>query len=117
LSMNSFSREVIREIDSITNSVLPKVKDRKEEFLKYEGDYIDEKGKICSINQKGNILYYVWNGNDQRNFFPLYRDADDYFTSLPMNILFIKNETGIVTKAWCRFRGQSFWVTKMKPNK
>jgi hypothetical protein len=93
------------------------VKDRKEEFLKYEGDYIDEKGKICSINLKGNILYYVWNGNDQRNFFPLYRDADDYFTSLPMNILFIKNETGIVTKAWCRFRGQSFWVTKMEPNK
>ncbi len=114
LSINAFSKEVIREIDSIANSSLPKVKDQKEEFLKYEGEYIDEKGKKCSINQKDNILYYVWNGNDQRNFFPLYRDADDYFTSLPMNILFIKDDAGTVTKAWCRFRGQSFWLSKKK---
>jgi creatinine amidohydrolase len=113
-SLNAFTKEVIREIDSISNSVLPKVKDRKEDFLKYEGEYIDDKGIICSISHKGNILYYVWNGNDQRNFFPLYRDADDYFTSLPMNILFIKDDAGVVTKAWCRFRGQSFWVYKKK---
>ena len=114
LSINAFSKEVIREIDSITNSVLPVVRDRKKEFMKYEGDYIDDKGLICSISQKDNSLYFIWNGRDQRNFFPLYRDADDYFTSLPMNILFIKDDAGMFTKAWCRYRGQSFWVTKTK---
>ena len=113
-SINAFAKEVIREVDSISNSALPIVKDRKDEFIKYEGDYTDEKGQILSVNQKENRLYYVWNGRDQRNFFPLYRDADDYFTSLPMNLLFIKNETGIVIKAWCRFRGESFWVSKIK---
>jgi len=114
-SINAFAKEIIREVDSISISALPIVKDRKDEFIKYEGDYIDEKGQILSVNQKENRLYYVWNGRDQRKFFPLYRDAEDYFTSLPMNILFIKNETGQVTKAWCRFRGESFWVSKMKP--
>lgn len=111
-SINAFAKEVIREVDSISISALPLVKDRKEEFKKYEGDYIDEKGRTCSIYQKGNRLNFIWNGRDLSNFFPLYRDAEDYFTSLPMNMLFIKNEDGKVVKAWCRYRGESIWFTK-----
>jgi creatinine amidohydrolase len=114
LSLNAFTKEVIREIDSISTAALPVAKNRTTEFRKYEGDYVNDKGIICSISQKDNRLHFIWNGRDQRNFFPLYRDADDYFTSLPMNILFIKDEAGVVTKAWCRFRGESFWLNKMK---
>lgn len=115
LSMNAFTREVIREIDSITSAALPVFKDRKEAYKQYEGDYISDKGLTCSISMEGNKLIYIWNGRDQRNFFPLYADAEDYFTSLPLNILFIKNEKGEVAKAWCRFRGQSFWLVKKNP--
>jgi creatinine amidohydrolase len=29
-----------------------------------------------------------------------------------LNLLFVKNERNEVTKAWCQYRGESFWVTK-----
>jgi hypothetical protein len=31
---------------------------------------------------------------------------------MAMNILFVKNEKGETKKAWCQFRGESFWVIK-----
>ncbi|HEV8079772.1 MAG TPA: creatininase family protein [Chitinophagaceae bacterium] len=112
--MDAFTKEVIKEIDSITTCTLPQVKDRSTEYKKYEGTYTDTSGKKLIINQKDNILYYIWNGRDGRNFFHLYRDGEDFFSSIAFNILFVKNENGEVIKAWCQYRGTSFWVTKMK---
>ncbi len=113
-NMISFAKVLVSEIDSISTCPLPMMKDRAIEYAAYEGSYIDNSGKQLAINQKNNILYFVWNGQDTRNFFHLYKDAPDYFSSMNLNILFIKNEIGEVTKAWCQFRGETFWVTKMK---
>lgn len=113
----SFANELIKEIDSVTNCVLPVAKDRTTEYNSFEGSYTDATGKKLTINQKNNTLYFVWDGRDARNFFHLYKDASDYFSSIAMNILFIRNEKGSSTgsevqKAWCQYRGESFWVTK-----
>jgi creatinine amidohydrolase len=108
----AFANELIREIDSVTNCALPVAKDRTAEFTVYEGSYIDDSGKKLVISQKNNTLYFVWDGRGASNFFHLYKDAPDYFSSMALNILFIKNEKGITEKAWCQFRGESFWVTK-----
>lgn len=110
----SFANELIHEIDSIATCTLPKIKDNSTEFAAYEGTFADNTGKQLLINQKDNVLYFVWNGRDTRTFFHLYKDAPDYFSSMNMNILFVKNDAGEVNKAWCQFRGESFWVTKMK---
>ncbi len=114
LSMNAYTREVIKDIDSITACALPKIKERGNEYQKYEGTYLDTSGKKLVINQKGNLLYFVWNGRDLRNFINLHRDAEDLFSSLLMNILFVKNENGEIIKAYCQGRGEYFWVTKLK---
>lgn len=100
----SFANELIKEIDSVTTCALPVVKDRIVEYSAYEGSYADGAGKKLVITQKNNILYFIWDG----------RDAPDYFSSMAMNILFVRNETGLVEKAWCQFRGESFWVAKEK---
>lgn len=110
--MAAFAKELIRELDSISVCALPAVKDRSTEYALYEGTYSDSSGGKLVISQKNNKLYFVWNGRDTRNFFHLYKDAPDFFTSMNMNLLFVKNEDGVVTKAWCQFRGESFWVTK-----
>jgi creatinine amidohydrolase len=112
--MAAFAKELIREIDSVSVCGLPIVKDRSNEYATYEGSYVAHLGKKLVINQKDNQLYFVWDGRDTRNFFHLYKDAPDFFSSMNMNILFVKNESGEVTKAWCQFRGESFWVTKSK---
>jgi len=113
-SMAAFAKELIREIDSITICPLPPIKNRKNEYAAYEGTYLDESGKELIVNQKENKLYFIWNGRDTRNFFHLYKDAPDFFSSMNMNILFVKNEKGEIAKAWCQFRGENFWVTKSK---
>lgn len=110
----AFANELIREIDSVTNCSLPVAKDRTVEYTAFEGSYTDGSGKKLIINQKNNTLYFVWDGRDGRSFFHLYKDAPDYFSSMSMNILFIKNEKGMVEKAWCQYRGESFWVVKEK---
>ena len=90
----------------------PIVKNRTTEYAGFEGSYNDAAGKKLTINQKNNSLYFVWDGRDARNFFHLYKDAPDYFSSMAMNILFIRNEKGTIEKAWCQYRGESFWVTR-----
>jgi creatinine amidohydrolase len=113
----SFANELIKEIDSVTNCTLPVAKDRTAEYLSLEGIYTDAAGKKLIISQKDNTLYFVWDGRDVRSFFHLYKDAPDYFSSMAMNILFVRNEKGssansAVEKAWCQYRGESFWVVK-----
>jgi creatinine amidohydrolase len=112
--LDAFTKEVIKEIDSITTCPLPQVKDRSTEYKKYEGIYTDTSGKKLIINQKDNLLYYRWDGRDFRNFFHLYRDGEDFFTSPAINTLFVKNDNGEVIKAWCQLKGTNFWVTRMK---
>jgi creatinine amidohydrolase len=107
-----FANELVKEIDSITSCALPVAKDRTTEYSLLEGSYTNVAGRKLVISQKNNTLYFVWDGRDARNFFHLYKDAPDYFSSMGMNILFVKNETGIVEKAWCQYRGESFWVIK-----
>jgi creatinine amidohydrolase len=110
--LKAFADELIKEIDSITNCALPVAKDRTAEYNLLEGSYTDASGKKLVISQKSNTLYFVWDGRDARNFFHLYKDAPDYFSSMGLNILFVKNDKGRVVKAWCQLRGESFWVTK-----
>jgi hypothetical protein len=112
--MASFANELIKEIDSVTHCVLPIAKDRTAEYSLLEGSYSDASEKKLVISQKNNTLYFVWDGRDTRHFFHLYKDAPDYFSSMGLNILFVKNETGVVERAWCQLRGESFWVTKNK---
>lgn len=112
--LKAFADELIKEIDSVTNCALPVAKDRKAEYSLLEGSYTDVSGKKLLISQKNNTLYFVWDGRDARNFFHLYKDAPDYYSSMPMNILFVRDEDGKVKKAWCQYRGESFWVIKDK---
>jgi creatinine amidohydrolase len=112
--LKAFANELIKEIDSVTNCALPVAKDRTAEYNLLEGTYTDVAGKKLVISQKNNTLYFIWDGRDARNFFHLYKDAPDYFSSMSLNILFVKSETGVVEKAWCQLRGESFWVTKDK---
>ena len=113
-NMLAFSKELIREIDSITTCAIPVAVNRNMEYAFLEGSYIDGSGKKLVVNQKDNILYFVWNERDTRNFFHLYKDAADYFSSMNMNILFVRNEKGVVEKAWCQYRGDNFWVSRVK---
>ena len=113
-SLKFFAGALINEIDSIAGCALPVAKDRTNEYSLLEGSYTDASGRKLIISQKNNVLYFIWNGNDARNFFHLYKDAPDYFSSMNLNILFVKNEKGIVEKAWCQLRGESFWMIKDK---
>ncbi len=112
--MKAFTSVLIKEIDSIATCALPALKHHETEFKVYEGLYTDSSGTKLKISQRNNTLYFVLNDRDLRNFYPLYKDADDYFTSTPMNILFVKNEVGDVLKAWCQNTGKSFWLKKAK---
>lgn len=112
--LKAFAGELVKEIDSVTNCALPVAEDRTAEYRLLEGSYADASGKQLIISQKNNTLYFVWDGRDTRNFFHLYKDAPDYYSSMLMNILFVKNESGVAEKAWCQLRGESFWVTKNK---
>ena len=113
-ALKAFAGELVKEIDSVANCTLPVAVDKTAEYALLEGNYTDVSGKKLIISQKNNTLYFVWEGRDARNFFHLYRDAPDYFSSIALNILFVKNETGNVEKAWCQLRGENFWVTKDK---
>ena len=111
-SLKLFANALINEIDSITTCALPVAEDRTAGYSLLEGSYTAADGKKLIVSQKNNILYFMWNGADARNFFHLYKDAPDYFSSMGMNILFVKNEQGITEKGWCQWRGETFWVTK-----
>lgn len=113
-SLLYFTNALINEIDSISHCALPVTKDRTAEYNLLEGGYTDATGRKLVISQKNNILYFVLNGADVRNFFHLYKDAPDYYSSIALNILFVRNEKGIVEKAWCQWRGESSWMIKDK---
>jgi hypothetical protein len=88
------------------------MQDRSTEYKQYEGKYVTGSGKEMVLYQKDGKLYFTWDGKDSRNFFPLYKDAPDYYSSMNLNLLFVKNDGGSIAKAWCQYRGESFWVTK-----
>lgn len=96
----------------MTSCALPLIKDRTQELKIYEGSYTDTSGNKLFIGQENNHLYYIWNGLDQRNFFPLYFDESDEFSSMVLNILFIRNEKNEIIKAYCRPGGKKTLATK-----
>jgi creatinine amidohydrolase len=110
--LKGFANLVLADIDSIAKVPLPQRKDRTKEYEDFVGEYTDTSGTKLVISQKDNILYYVWNNRDLRSFFPLYKNRDDYFSALLLQVLFVRNEKGIVTRAWCQDINRSFWVTK-----
>lgn len=113
LYLKAMVEEMGKEIDSLASCALPPVKDRTAEYKKYEGVYTGPQGRKLVISQKDNKLLYEWNGRpDVRNFYYLSRDAEDFFTTQVMDLLFVKNEQGEVKKAWCHGRGNSFWLIK-----
>jgi len=112
-NMTSFANELINEIDLLKDIELPKSKERSGEFKDFEGIYTNEKGDLkLEISQKDNVLHYILNGRDLRNFFHLYKDGTDYYSSMYINILFIRDKNGKVEKAWCRNRGEYVWLEK-----
>lgn len=113
LYMKYFVNEMIKEIDSISSCNLPLVKDNLQEFKIYEGYYTDSSGNKLTISQEDNHLYYIWNDHDQRKFFPLYYEEYDWFSSMYLTILFMRNEKNEIVKAYCRLGdGKIAWVTK-----
>ncbi|MBK9511620.1 MAG: hypothetical protein IPO04_20325 [Cytophagaceae bacterium] len=90
--------------------------DRKTEYAEYEGIYKNEKsGLELVISQRENRLEYILNGRDLRNFFPLFRDDKDYFSSMYLDVLFIRDDSGEVNKIWARNRGEVVWLKKIAP--
>jgi creatinine amidohydrolase len=110
-SMQALVGEVIREFDSISTCALPQVKDRTEEYKKYEGEYTSPGRRNLIVQSKDNHLYYKL---PDGSLFPFFQNETDYFTSVSLNILFVKDEEGQPAKAWCQSRGESFWMTKTK---
>lgn len=113
ISMKAFATELIREIDSISQCKIPDAINREKEFAAFTGTYVADSGKQLLISQQDNTLHFIWDGRDNRQFFHLYKDATDYFSSMNLDILFVRDGKDTVTKAWCRFRGESFWVKKL----
>ncbi|MEO5594014.1 MAG: creatininase family protein [Chitinophagaceae bacterium] len=114
ISMKAFTKEIIKEIDSITTCLLPQVKNRTDEYKQYEGEYASQGRKNIIIQVKENHLQYKL--ADAPFFAPffLYRNSADYFSAQTLAVLFVKNEEGQVVKAWCQSRGESFWMAKNK---
>jgi creatinine amidohydrolase len=111
----AFTKELVRELDSITLCPLPAARNRAAEYAAFEGVYTDIKEKKLVISQRRNELVFNWDGRDDRNhFFHLYKDGPDYFSSMYLNILFTRNDAGEVEKAWCQYRGEYFWVKREK---
>lgn len=112
-NMVSFAKELVNEIDMLTELEPLKTMDRVTEYKAYEGIFTNQKGDIkLEISQKDNILHYILNDRDLRNFFHLYKDGTDYFSSMYINILFLRDKNGKVEKAWCRNRGEYIWLDK-----
>ena len=115
-AMAGFCRELIRDIDSITTCALPQPKDRTRAYLDYQGEYRDTAAQR-SITLKGynnKLFLYLLPDAEQDDYFHLYQDDTDYFTSFSARILFIRDEQGHVTKAWYKGQKRSFWMIKMK---
>lgn len=111
-AIKAFTEELIREIDSISTCPLPLPKDNTAIYKQYEGTYTSGSGINLIISQKDNKLYFVINKRDLRNFYWLIKSSEDYYSSMFIDVLFVKDEKGKFTKAWCRLRGEGFWMTK-----
>lgn len=105
---------IAKDIDSIGGCKLPATKDLSSDYAAYVGEYSDANGKKLVITNENNRLYYVWDGRNLKNFYYLHRNADDYYSAYLLQVLFIRNESGQVIKAWCRDVRNAFWVTKTK---
>lgn len=110
--LEAFANTIADEIAEVQNAILP-IK-LNEPLKNYVGKYMNNEGKRLIIGIEKDVLYYEWNGIEKRNFFPLTKLAEDYFSSLPFNILFVKNDSGEISKAWCQMTGDAFWVYKIK---
>lgn len=108
----TFSNELLKDIDSVATCELPQVKDRSGKLIEYAGSYETADGKKIVIGQEGNHLYYIWNGFDRRNFFPLYFNDEDYFSGVQMDVLFLRNDKNEIVKAWVSINGQRMWVIR-----
>ena len=81
----------------------------------YEGTYQDSRGSNIIVCQKNNLLNVAVKGQNFQFDFKLNKDADDYFSSINTKVLFIRNEQGEVTKAWCQLGAMpSIWWTRTK---
>jgi creatinine amidohydrolase len=115
LYMNAYTKEVIKEIDSISTCNLPIAKDRTAEYKIYEGAYTDSRGNTVIVSQKDKLLDVSVKGQNFKFDLKLNKDADDYFSSIDTKVLFIRNEHGEVTKAWCQFGAMPhIWWTRTK---
>lgn len=112
--LQAFTREMIKEIDSITTCMLPSVKDRMEEYKKYEGEYEGVGRKNFIIQAKDNQLQFKLADAIFFAPFNLSQNTEDYFSCPTLSVLFVKNGEGKVEKMWCRSRGMSYWMTKIK---
>ena len=110
---NHYTREVIKEIDSITSCILPKRKNRTEEYKMYEGEYASPGRKNMIIQVKENHLRFKWTGAELFSTYILYRNGEDYFSFQPLTVLFVKNNEGKVEKAWCQNRGKASGCQKI----
>lgn len=110
--LDAFANTIASEIKEVQMAVLPV--QNIQPLNEYVGKYMTMEGRKLSIGYENGALYYEWNGIEKRNFFPLSRLADDYFTSLPFNVLFVRNDASQITKAWCQMSGDVFWVYKIR---
>lgn len=109
----NFTRALVKEIDSLSTCLLPAVEDRRNRWSKYEGVYVDEKGRVLTISLEKNRLVYRWaNAPDLSEFFSLQYHAEDHFSSMSMELVFIPNEKKEYTRAWCELRGETIWLTR-----
>ncbi len=111
--LQAFANTIVEEISEIKNAILPLPKESKDQYSEYIGQYRDNDGKKMIIGLHENRLYYEWNGLERRNFFPLHPVTTDYFSALPFNLLFVRNDLGQVHRAWCQMTGDTFWVYKV----
>lgn len=110
--LEAFANTIVEEIKEVQTALVSEKKSN--DFTEYSGNYMTLEGKILKIRFEKDILFYEWNGIEKRNFFPLQKVSNDYFSSLPCNLLFVRNDLGNVTKVWCQMMGESFWLNKMK---
>jgi creatinine amidohydrolase len=110
--LEAFANTIAEEIAEIQKAILPGKSYTN--LNEYTGTYMTQEGKNLTMGIENDFLYYEWNDIEKRNFFPLSKVSDDYFISLPLNILFVRNDAGQISKAWCQLSGSSFWVYKIK---
>jgi len=111
----NFTRALLQEIDSLVTTPLPSIENRQQGWQKYAGTYIDEKGRTLTITIEGNRMLYQWgNGADLRNFFTLFNNSEDHFSSMAMEVVFVPDSNKEYNRIWCELRGEAIWLTRKK---